>query len=54
MIAAEESSHTSNAPVQTRAIPPQVIEQLAASLPINDKNDLGEYEQKFGEKNICW
>uniref|UniRef100_A0A8R1DP74 G_PROTEIN_RECEP_F3_4 domain-containing protein n=1 Tax=Caenorhabditis japonica TaxID=281687 RepID=A0A8R1DP74_CAEJA len=39
----EESSHTSNAPAlpQTRAIPPQIIEQLAASLPISDKNDLG-------------
>ncbi|CCD74029.2 G-protein coupled receptors family 3 profile domain-containing protein [Caenorhabditis elegans] len=38
----EESSHTSNAQVQqpTRAIPPHVIEQLAASLPISDKNDL--------------
>ncbi|CAP37091.2 Protein CBR-MGL-3 [Caenorhabditis briggsae] len=38
----EESSHTSNAPgqPQTRAIPPHVIEQLAASLPISDKNDL--------------
>uniref|UniRef100_A0A1I7T1Y3 Uncharacterized protein n=1 Tax=Caenorhabditis tropicalis TaxID=1561998 RepID=A0A1I7T1Y3_9PELO len=41
-VSAEESSHTSNAPgqLQTRAIPPHVIEQLAASLPISDKNDL--------------
>ncbi|CAI5449478.1 unnamed protein product [Caenorhabditis angaria] len=35
----EESSHTSSAPVAPRAIPPQVIEQLASKLPV-EKNEV--------------